>query len=139
LLLPWAVGAVFAVWSGIRVWRGGTPNYPWSIPFIGSGVAAKRKELLAVIGGDDDSDQPTPLAALALWFGIIGGPLGICSGTSRERASVAPARPAGEPPRRVSGSDTPRWVSARSSPSASCCRWPPWGRWVTEDRPRDTP
>lgn len=80
LLLPWAIGAVFAVWSGIRVWRGGTPNYPWSIPFIGSGVAAKRKELLAVIGGDDDSDQPTPLAALALWFGIIGGPLGIVFG-----------------------------------------------------------
>lgn len=80
LVLPWAIGAVFAVWSGIRVWRGGTSNYPWSIPFIGAGVAAKRKELLAVIGKDDDSDQPTPLAALALWFGVAGGALGIAFG-----------------------------------------------------------
>ncbi|MCU1409802.1 MAG: hypothetical protein JWR04_509 [Rhodoglobus sp.] len=81
LLVPWAIGAVVAVWAGIRMWRTGSWRYPWSIPFVGSGVAARRRELLAVLDKDDeDDDQPTPLATLALWFGVVGGVLGIVFG-----------------------------------------------------------
>lgn len=80
LLLPWVIGAAFAAWAGIRVARGGTWNYPWSIPFVGAGVAQKRRELLAVIGADDESDQQAALATLALWFGVAGGVLGIVFG-----------------------------------------------------------
>jgi|GEM_PF-3999129 len=81
LLVPWALGVVVAVWVGIRVWRTGLWSYPWSIPFVGAGVAAGRRDLLAIIDqNDDDSDQPTPLATLALWFGVVGGVLGIVFG-----------------------------------------------------------
>ena len=81
LLLPWAIGAVAAVWAGIRIWRTGTWHYPWSIPFIGEGVAAQRRELLHLIDrNDDDGTSPTPLATLALWFGVIGGALGVVLG-----------------------------------------------------------
>jgi uncharacterized Tic20 family protein len=81
LLVPWAIGAVVAVWAGIRLWRTGSWSYPWSVPFVGAGVAARRRELLAIIDrDDDDGDQPTPLAMLALWFGVIGGVLGIVFG-----------------------------------------------------------
>jgi len=82
LLVPWALGTVFAVWAGIRMWRTGSWRYPWSIPFVGSGVAARRRELLAVLDkeDDDEGDQPTPLATLALWFGVVGGVLGIVFG-----------------------------------------------------------
>lgn len=81
LLLPWAIGAVVAVRAGIRVAGGGTCNYPWSVPFVGAGAAAARRDLLAVIDrDDDDGEQPTPLATLALWFGVAGGVLGIVFG-----------------------------------------------------------
>ena len=81
LLLPWAIGAVMAVWAGIRMWRTGTWSYPWSIPFIGDRVAAQRRELLHLIDrSDDDGTAPTPLATLALWFGVIGGVLGVVFG-----------------------------------------------------------
>lgn len=81
LLLPWAVGAVFAVWAGIRLWRGGTWRYPWAIPFVGADAAAKRRELLAVLDRDtDDEDATAPLATLALWFGVLGGALGVVFG-----------------------------------------------------------
>lgn len=81
LVVPWAVGAVAAVWAGIRLWRGGSWNYPLSIPFVGAGAAQKRRDLLAVIGRDAaDGDGPTPLASLALWFGVAGGVLGIVLG-----------------------------------------------------------
>lgn len=80
LLLPWALGTVVAVWAGIRMWRTGSWRYPWSIPFVGSGVAARRRELLAVLDKEDDDEQPTPVATLALWFGVIGGVLGIVFG-----------------------------------------------------------
>jgi len=80
LPVPWALGAGVAVWAGIRYWRTGSWSYPWSLPFIGPGVAQKRAELLAVIGRDDESDRVTPLATLALWFGVLGGVLGIVLG-----------------------------------------------------------
>jgi uncharacterized Tic20 family protein len=81
LLAPWAIGAVFAVWAGIRLWTGDSWNYPWSVPFIGSGVAAKRRDLLEILDRDDDEGtQTTPLATLALWFGMLGGVLGIVFG-----------------------------------------------------------
>lgn len=81
LLLPWAVGAVFAVWAGIRVWRGQPWRYPWAIPFVGADAAARRRDLLAVIDRDRDDDERTaPLATLALWFGVLGGVLGIVFG-----------------------------------------------------------
>ena len=82
LLLPWAIGAVVAVWAGIRVWRSGSWAYPWSIPFVGEGVAARRRELLHVLdrGAEEDEEQTTPLATLALWFGVAGGVLGIVLG-----------------------------------------------------------
>jgi hypothetical protein len=73
LVLPWAIGATVAVWAGIRVARGGTWSYPWSVPFVASGAAAPRQ---IATGGE----QPTPLATLALWFGIAGGALGIVFG-----------------------------------------------------------
>lgn len=79
-LLPWAIGAAFAVWAGIRTWRGGAWSYPWAIPFVGVGAAERRAQLLAVIGKDDESGQPTPVATLALWFGVAGGILGIVFG-----------------------------------------------------------
>ena len=81
LLVPWAAGAVVAVWAGVRMWRTGSWRYPLSIPFVGSGAAARRRELLAVLDRDDDEgDRPTPLATLALWFGVIGGVLGVVFG-----------------------------------------------------------
>lgn len=80
LVVPWAIGAVVAVWAGIRVARGGTWSYPWSVPFIGAGAAARRRELLAVIRKTDDAATVTPLASLALWFGVVGGALGIVFG-----------------------------------------------------------
>ncbi|MBX3100053.1 MAG: DUF4870 domain-containing protein [Salinibacterium sp.] len=80
LLLPWAVGVVFAVWAGIRVWRGESWRYPLSIPFVGVGAAQKRRELLDVLTQDNDDDAVTPLATLALWFGVMGGVLGIVFG-----------------------------------------------------------
>lgn len=83
LLLPWAIGAAVAVWAGIRVWRTGSWTYPWSIPFVGEGVAARRRELLQVLDSAsdrDDDEQTTPLATLALWFGVLGGVLGIVLG-----------------------------------------------------------
>ena len=81
LVLPWALGAVVAVWAGIRMWRTGAWHYPWSIPFLGTGAAARRRDLLAVLDRDEDDDkQPTPLATLALWFGVLGGVLGIVFG-----------------------------------------------------------
>lgn len=85
-LVPWALGAGVAVWAGIRFWRDGSWRYPWALQFIGPGVAQKRRDLLAVIGRDDDSDRTAPLAALALWFGVLGGVLGIVLGhTARAR------------------------------------------------------
>ena len=82
LLLPWAVGAAVAVWAGIRIWRSGTWTYPLSIPFVGAGAAQKRRELLDVLAKNDahDLDDVTPLATLALWFGVLGGLLGIVFG-----------------------------------------------------------
>ncbi len=87
LLVPWGIGAGVAVWAGIRYWRNGSFDYPWSIPFIGTGVAQKRRDLLAIISRDeDDDDAVTPLASLALWFGVLGGVLGIVFGhVARER------------------------------------------------------
>ena len=80
LLVPWALGAVVAVWAGIRMWRTGSWRYPWSIPFVGSAVAGRRRELLAVLDKDGEQEQPTPLATLALWFGVVGGVLGVVFG-----------------------------------------------------------
>lgn len=85
LLLPSALGAVVAVWAGIRMWRTGSWAYPWSIPFVGTAAAARRRELLAVLDKRDTSEadgdgEPTPLATLALWFGVVGGVLGIVFG-----------------------------------------------------------
>ena len=72
LLVPWALGAGAAVWAGIRLWRGGEWSYPWSIPFVRAGLNVRRRER--------SKDEAAPLATLALWFGAIGGVLGIVFG-----------------------------------------------------------
>lgn len=92
LLVPWAIGAAVAVWAGIRYWRSGSFAYPWSIPFVGGGVAQQRRELLEVIG-EDEREGTTPLASLALWFGVLGGVLGIVFG----HVARARIRRTGEP------------------------------------------
>ena len=69
LVVPWAIGAVAAVWAGIRLARGGTWSYPVSVPFVRAGRAQGAR-----------ADTVAPLATLALWFGVAGGVLGIVFG-----------------------------------------------------------